>query len=144
MTIIIVLHCVLLYNVSFHQFFPASSSPLYAIPIIPKAWSSYVSSCIQSRRMRTILPCLKRRESFYFTIFVRIGWLEPLLDRIARNESYVVCPVIDVIDDDTLRYQYSKAASTSIGGFDWNLQFSWHAIPDYLRKSRSSDVLPVP
>ncbi|GFS11595.1 polypeptide N-acetylgalactosaminyltransferase [Elysia marginata] len=72
------------------------------------------------------------------------GWLEPLLDRIARNESYVVCPVIDVIDDETLRYQYSRAASTSIGGFDWNLQFSWHAIPDYLRKKRSSDVLPVP
>lgn len=72
------------------------------------------------------------------------GWLEPLLDRIARNESYVVCPVIDVIDDETLRYQYSRASATSIGGFDWNLQFSWHAIPDYLRKKRSSDVLPVP
>ncbi|RUS86465.1 hypothetical protein EGW08_005780 [Elysia chlorotica] len=72
------------------------------------------------------------------------GWLEPLLDRIARNESYVVCPVIDVIDDETLRYQYSKASSTSIGGFDWNMQFSWHAIPDYLRKTRSSDVMPVP
>ena len=55
------------------------------------------------------------------------GWLEPLLDRIAENKSNVVTPVIDVIDDDTLKYQYSSAQSTSVGGFDWNLQVgrSW-------------------
>ncbi|CAG5120831.1 unnamed protein product, partial [Candidula unifasciata] len=71
------------------------------------------------------------------------GWLEPLLDRIAANETNVVCPVIDVIEDDTLKYQYSNARSTSIGGFDWNMQFSWHAIPEYERKRRTSDVTPV-
>ena len=57
------------------------------------------------------------------TLFILFsGWLEPLLDRIAENKSNVVTPVIDVIDDDTLKYQYSSAQSTSVGGFDWNLQ----------------------
>ena len=26
------------------------------------------------------------------------GWLEPLLDRIGRNNTNVVCPMIDVIE----------------------------------------------
>ena len=71
------------------------------------------------------------------------GWLEPLLDRIAANKSNVVCPVIDVIEDETLRYQYGSAKATSIGGFDWNLQFTWHGIPDYERQRRASDIMPV-
>ncbi|WAQ94377.1 GALT5-like protein [Mya arenaria] len=58
------------------------------------------------------------------------GWIEPLLDRIAENKSNVVCPVIDVIEDDSFKFQYGNARSTSIGGFDWNLQFNWHAIPE--------------
>lgn len=73
-----------------------------------------------------------------------IGWLEPLLDRIAENKSIVVCPVIDVIEDDSFKYQYGNARATSIGGFDWNMQFNWHAIPEYERKRRSfKDYLPV-
>jgi polypeptide N-acetylgalactosaminyltransferase len=59
------------------------------------------------------------------------GWLEPLLDRIARNSSNVVCPVIDVIDDDTLEYHYRDSGGVNVGGFDWNLQFNWHAVPDH-------------
>ncbi|PVD30435.1 hypothetical protein C0Q70_09701 [Pomacea canaliculata] len=71
------------------------------------------------------------------------GWLEPLLDRIAENKSNVVCPVIDVIEDETLKYQYGSAKATSIGGFDWNLQFTWHGIPEYERKRRGNDVAPI-
>ena len=71
------------------------------------------------------------------------GWLEPLLGRIAENMTHVVTPVIDVIDDTSLRYQYSSAKTTSIGGFDWNLQFNWHSIPERERKRRASDVAPV-
>ena len=48
------------------------------------------------------------------------GWLEPLLDRIARNASYVVTPIIDVIDDSTFQYHYGPGVA--VGGFDWNLQ----------------------
>ena len=71
------------------------------------------------------------------------GWLEPLLDRIAENRSNVVAPIIDVLADDTLKYTFSSARSTSVGGFDWNLQFNWHAIPERERKRRKNDVDPV-
>lgn len=59
-----------------------------------------------------------------------LGWLEPLLDRIARNSTTVVCPVIDVIDDNTLEYYYRDSEGVSVGGFDWYLQFTWHPIPE--------------
>lgn len=71
------------------------------------------------------------------------GWLEPLLDRIARNSTTVVCPVIDVIDDNTLEYMHRDASGTNVGGFDWNLQFNWHAIPDREKKRRSHASDPV-
>ena len=71
------------------------------------------------------------------------GWLEPLLGRIHQNWTNVVTPVIDVIDDDNLRYHFGSAKHTSIGGFDWNLQFNWHPIPERERKRRGSDVAPV-
>ena len=48
------------------------------------------------------------------------GWLEPLLDRIARNATNVVTPIIDVIDDTTFQYHYGPGVA--VGGFDWNLQ----------------------
>uniref|UniRef100_A0A158Q7I8 Polypeptide N-acetylgalactosaminyltransferase n=1 Tax=Elaeophora elaphi TaxID=1147741 RepID=A0A158Q7I8_9BILA len=66
------------------------------------------------------------------------GWMEPLLDRIKRNPKTVVCPVIDVIDDNTFEYHYSKAYFTNVGGFDWSLQFNWHAIPEKDREGRRS------
>lgn len=52
------------------------------------------------------------------------GWLEPLLDRIARDPKTVVCPVIDVIDDTTLEYHWRDSGGVNVGGFDWNLQVS--------------------
>ncbi|VDK74713.1 unnamed protein product [Onchocerca ochengi] len=70
------------------------------------------------------------------------GWIEPLLDRIKKNPKTVVCPVIDVIDDNTFEYHYSKAYFTNVGGFDWSLQFNWHAIPEKDRKGRR-DIDPV-
>ncbi|XP_041447788.1 putative polypeptide N-acetylgalactosaminyltransferase 9 isoform X2 [Drosophila obscura] len=71
------------------------------------------------------------------------GWLEPLLDRIARNSSTVVCPVIDVISDDTLEYHYRDSSGVNVGGFDWNLQFSWHAVPEREKKRHNSTAEPV-
>ncbi|KAH8372711.1 hypothetical protein KR009_003242 [Drosophila setifemur] len=71
------------------------------------------------------------------------GWLEPLLDRIARNSTTVVCPVIDVISDDTLEYHYRDSSGVNVGGFDWNLQFSWHAVPEREKKRHTSSAEPV-
>jgi polypeptide N-acetylgalactosaminyltransferase len=48
------------------------------------------------------------------------GWLEPLLDRIARDRTTVVCPVIDGIADDTLAY--SGGGGYQVGGFTWELK----------------------
>lgn len=60
------------------------------------------------------------------------GWLEPLLDRIARNPTTVVCPVIDVIDDTTLEYHWRDSGGVNVGGFDWNLQVFFSLISPFL------------
>jgi len=62
------------------------------------------------------------------------------LDRIARNSTTVVCPVIDVIDDTTLEFHYRDSSGVNVGGFDWNLQFSWHAVPE--REKKRHNVSP--
>ncbi|XP_049293409.1 putative polypeptide N-acetylgalactosaminyltransferase 9 isoform X1 [Anopheles funestus] len=72
-----------------------------------------------------------------------IGWLEPLLDRIARNSTTVVCPVIDVIDDNTMEYHYRDSGGVNVGGFDWNLQFNWHAVPEREKRKHKSPAEPV-
>lgn len=71
------------------------------------------------------------------------GWLEPLLDRIARSSSTVVCPVIDVIDDTTLQYHYHDSSGVQVGGFDWNLQFNWHPVPEGEKKKHKDASEPV-
>ena len=48
--------------------------------------------------------------------------MEPLLDRISRDRTTVVCPVIDVIDDTTLEFHFRDSSGVNVGGFDWNLQ----------------------
>lgn len=71
------------------------------------------------------------------------GWLEPLMDRIAKNPTTVVCPVIDVIDDTTLEYHWRDSGGVNVGGFDWNLQFNWHAVPERERKRHKDPAEPV-
>ena len=65
-----------------------------------------------------------------------VGWLEPLLYRIKQNRSAVVCPEIDVINDDTFEYTYSSGNVR--GSFNWNLNFRWKAVPEYENKRRGS------
>ena len=69
------------------------------------------------------------------------GWLEPLLDRIARDPTRVVCPVIDILNDDTLAYQFS--GYLAVGGFDWNLVFNWHTVPVREMKRKSHSWAPT-
>lgn len=49
----------------------------------------------------------------------------------------MVCPVIDVIDWNTFQY-LGNPGEPQIGGFDWRLVFTWHTVPDYEQKRRSS------
>jgi len=57
---------------------------------------------------------------------VNTGWLPPLLRRIAKRRSTVVCPIIDMINADTFEYTSSPMVK---GGFNWGLHFSWESIP---------------
>ncbi|RWS08150.1 polypeptide N-acetylgalactosaminyltransferase 13-like protein [Dinothrombium tinctorium] len=55
-----------------------------------------------------------------------IGWLEPLLARIAQSRSHVVCPVIDIIHDET--FAFARSFDLHWGGMNWNLHFRWFPI----------------
>ena len=43
------------------------------------------------------------------------------MDRISQNPTNVVCPEIDIIDDDNFKFYYSKLGQGQVGGFDWGL-----------------------
>jgi len=53
----------------------------------------------------------------------------------------VVTPVIDVINDKT--FQFHHGPGIAVGGFDWDLQFNWHGLPDHEKKRRSHSSDPA-
>nr|CAH7739270.1 unnamed protein product [Callosobruchus chinensis] len=65
------------------------------------------------------------------------GWLEPLLARISEDRGTVVCPIIDVISDDT--FEYITASDMTWGGFNWKLNFRWYRVPQREMDRRKSD-----
>ncbi|XP_014204958.1 polypeptide N-acetylgalactosaminyltransferase 5 isoform X2 [Copidosoma floridanum] len=65
------------------------------------------------------------------------GWLEPLLARIAYDRKTVVCPIIDVISDDT--FEYITASDMTWGGFNWKLNFRWYRVPQREMDRRNGD-----
>lgn len=65
------------------------------------------------------------------------GWLEPLLSEIAKNRKAVVCPVIDVISDDS--FEYITASDMTWGGFNWKLNFRWYRVPQREMDRRNGD-----
>lgn len=67
------------------------------------------------------------------------GWLEPLLATIQKDPSTVVCPVIDILNKDTLAY--TPALGVSIGVFSWDLSFRWHLPNSYTSKA---DLIKTP
>nr|CAD7449002.1 unnamed protein product [Timema bartmani] len=92
-------------------------------------WNLQVTPVFQLGGMVTLLSTIDTR------------WLEPLLDRIGRDPTTVVCPVIDTISDSTLQYNFHK--QFSVGGFDWSLKFNWHAVPEKERKKHKNSAEPV-
>jgi len=65
------------------------------------------------------------------------GWLEPLLAEIALNRKAVVCPVIDVISDES--FEYITASDMTWGGFNWKLNFRWYRVPQREMDRRGGD-----
>ncbi|XP_050404332.2 polypeptide N-acetylgalactosaminyltransferase 5 isoform X3 [Patella vulgata] len=66
------------------------------------------------------------------------GWLEPLLDPIAKDETVSTFPTLDVIDDETLKYE-PLWDSPSYGVFRWrNLLFNWDNMPPVVTQARKS------
>ena len=55
----------------------------------------------------------------------------------------MVTPVIDVIQENTFKYMFSPAEATNLGGFDWKLTFTWHAIPSSVASKRQSPIEPL-
>ncbi|XP_043554079.1 polypeptide N-acetylgalactosaminyltransferase 11-like [Chiloscyllium plagiosum] len=53
-------------------------------------------------------------------------WLQPLLTLIKEDHHSVVCPLIDIINADTLIYSSSPIVR---GGFNWGLHFKWDPVP---------------
>ena len=66
------------------------------------------------------------------------GWLEPLLSRIAGDRTRVVCPIIDIIHDDT--FQYVRSFELHWGAFNWNLHFRWYTLGQRELDERRKDV----
>jgi polypeptide N-acetylgalactosaminyltransferase len=65
------------------------------------------------------------------------GWLEPLLSRIVQDRKTVVCPIIDVISDET--FEYITASDMTWGGFNWKLNFRWYRVPQREMERRNND-----
>ncbi|KAI0227459.1 Polypeptide N-acetylgalactosaminyltransferase 13 [Lamellibrachia satsuma] len=65
------------------------------------------------------------------------GWLEPLLYEIHKDRSAVVCPIIDVISDDT--FEYITGSDMTWGGFNWKLNFRWYPVPQRELERRGGD-----
>lgn len=71
------------------------------------------------------------------------GYLEPLLDRIAKNPNATSIPMIDSLDRDTLEYQFSKNVTDySRHGFAWNMDHNWIEVPEYERKRHNDNWEP--
>nr|XP_002128877.1 polypeptide N-acetylgalactosaminyltransferase 1 [Ciona intestinalis] len=70
------------------------------------------------------------------------GWLEPLLSEIAKDRTTVVCPIIDVISDET--FEFMVGSDMTYGGFNWKLNFRWYPVPQREMDRRKGDrTLPV-
>lgn len=65
------------------------------------------------------------------------GWLEPLLSEIHNDRTSVVCPIIDVISDDT--FEYITGSDMTWGGFNWKLNFRWYQVPQRELDRRGGD-----
>lgn len=65
------------------------------------------------------------------------GWLEPLLNEIYLDRKIVICPIIDVISDDS--FEYITGSDMTWGGFNWKMNFRWYGVPQRELERRNGD-----
>ncbi|XP_053554366.1 polypeptide N-acetylgalactosaminyltransferase 3 [Bombina bombina] len=73
------------------------------------------------------------------------GWLEPLLARIAENNTAVVSPDIAAIDLNTFEFGSPSPYGNNHnrGNFDWSLSFGWESLPSDEKKRRKDETYPI-
>ncbi|XP_040150343.1 polypeptide N-acetylgalactosaminyltransferase 3 isoform X2 [Ictidomys tridecemlineatus] len=73
------------------------------------------------------------------------GWLEPLLARIAENNTAVVSPDIASIDMNTFEFNKPSpyGGNHNRGNFDWSLSFGWESLPDHEKRRRQDETYPI-
>ncbi|XP_041479152.1 polypeptide N-acetylgalactosaminyltransferase 4-like isoform X1 [Lytechinus variegatus] len=82
-------------------------------------------------------------ETFTFLdshVEVNIGWLEPLLARLASDRTIAAVPVVDEINKDTFNYKIVPDPLQR-GGFNWRFEYRWKTVPNY--DERPSKVSPI-
>lgn len=53
------------------------------------------------------------------------------------SRKTVVCPIIDVLSDET--FEYITASDMTWGGFNWKLNFRWYRVPQREMERRGGD-----
>ncbi|CAH2305654.1 polypeptide N-acetylgalactosaminyltransferase 3 [Pelobates cultripes] len=73
------------------------------------------------------------------------GWLEPLLARIAENDTAVVSPDIATIDLNTFAFSNPSPYGNNHnrGNFDWSLSFGWESLPSAESRRRKDETYPI-
>lgn len=71
------------------------------------------------------------------------NWLPPLLQPIAEDRTTVVCPMIDIIDNEDFHY-ITQPGDAMRGGFDWELWYKRIPIPREKRPKDLSDPFDSP
>lgn len=68
------------------------------------------------------------------------GWLEPLLEVIQENTTIIACPMIDLINAETLIYSSSPMVK---GGLNWALNFKWDSVPSNKLETYDDFIRPI-
>ena len=77
-------------------------------------------------------------------IEVTVGWIEPLLDRLAFNKNITAISVVDTLDMETLAMWYREDPNKyPVTGFNWDLMFNWREVPDFERKRMKNPNDPI-
>ncbi|XP_074659326.1 polypeptide N-acetylgalactosaminyltransferase 11-like [Tubulanus polymorphus] len=71
---------------------------------------------------------------------VNVHWLEPMLQRIHENRTNVAIPVIDIINQDSFKYELAPLVR---GGFNWGMNYKWDGIPSRLIPKEVNRSLPI-